>query len=44
MGRVFIFGMAGLIVLGLIAGGISVIGGSAKLTSLFWRKRKGDSE
>lgn len=42
MGKVFVFGMLGLIVIGLIAGGILVITGSFRLAT--WRRKKNDSQ
>jgi hypothetical protein len=43
MGKVFIFGMGGLIVIGLIVLGVFLISGSMKLSSLMWRSRKKES-
>jgi hypothetical protein len=44
MAKVFIFGMGGVIVIGLIM--LAVFGASlsAKLASLFWREKKKDKE
>lgn len=40
MAKVFIIGMMLLIIVGIIALAIFLIGGAAKLTSLFWRKKR----
>lgn len=42
MGRVFIFGMAGVIVVGLIMLAIFGTSLAAKLASLFWKGKKRD--
>lgn len=44
MGKVLVVAAVLTVIIGGVAVGIFVIGGSAKLTSLFWREKKDNEE
>lgn len=44
MAKVFIFGMAGLIIIGLVTAGIVMIGGASRITQKMFHHREEDKD